>query len=224
MRGLLLKDWYMMMKCCRAYILLFVVYAVAAMFGGGSNIYWVFYVAMFLGMIPMTIYAYDERDDWAVYSLTHPHTRTRIASSKYVLSLCITAVGVALVAAVGAVGIVRTGTFVPETYVFMLALAAAAFTVPSSLTMPFMFALGAERGRIAYIVIVGAAVAVFSTFSLTHGMTAEYAAPVGGDTAQALPFNSSVGFGVSGVILAVAAALFVLSWLLSVALYNRRNL
>lgn len=216
MRGLLLKDLYLARKNCWYLLLIAAVYAAAALLGGGINYFWTTYVGMFLGMIPMTLYAIDERDGWTTFCLTQPHTRARVASSKYVLCLLIAASGVTFVTVVEAVSAARAGTFSPATYAFALALAAAVFTVPTALTLPFMYLFGAERGRLAYIIVIGVSVAVVSGSIISGG--AEEIAP--GNAAAA---EGAVPVAVSASIFAVTVVIFALSWLASVAVYKRRE-
>ena len=63
MKGLLLKDFYMAAKYCRACLL--------------------------CGMIPVNLLAYDERSRWLEYSGTLPYTKAQIVSGKYLVGIIV---------------------------------------------------------------------------------------------------------------------------------------
>ena len=63
MKGLILKDIYMMMKYCRAYLLIIIVFT-AVSFVDNGNLFLVFYPTILCGMIPVNLLSYDERSRW----------------------------------------------------------------------------------------------------------------------------------------------------------------
>ena len=81
MKGLLLKDLYMMRKYCRSYLLIAVVF-IALSFASNQNLFFVFYPCLLCGMIPVNLLGYDERSRWLQYSGTMPYTRAQIVSCK----------------------------------------------------------------------------------------------------------------------------------------------
>lgn len=72
MKGLLLKDWYMIQKYCRSYILITAV-IIGISLANGENLFFTFYPCMLCGMIPVTLLGYDERSGWMQYSGTMPY-------------------------------------------------------------------------------------------------------------------------------------------------------
>ena len=98
----------------------------------------------------------------------------------------------------------NASAFAAGDYFSMMAYIVAVSLASPAVLLPFVFRFGAEKGRIAYYVVIGVACAV-STFVAGRGSLAIA--------------------GVSGAILvAAAAALYAVSWLLSIAAYNRREL
>ena len=224
MKGLLLKDFYVMRKTHKYLLIIIMIYAFAALLGGGANIFWTFYVGMFAGMIPMTLYSFEERDGWGVYALTLPNTRARIAVEKYVLLVCITAAMTVLVGLVEAVRAVRTGDFSPESFVLILVLAVSSLTLPSIITLPFMYWLGAERGRIAYCAVIVLMVCVFNGAFLSWGGDGEEKTAIFSPGVSMLFDADGVKLELSMAILAVLAVLFLISLGVSVLIYKRREL
>ena len=54
MKGLLLKDWYMMKKYCRPYLVLAVVFIAVSLFSD-YNMVFVFYPCLLCGIIPVSL-------------------------------------------------------------------------------------------------------------------------------------------------------------------------
>ena len=88
MKGLLLKDWYMIQKYCRSYILITAVF-IGLSLANGENLFFTFYPCMLCGMIPVTLLGYDERSGWMQYSGTMPYAKEQIVSEKYLIGILV---------------------------------------------------------------------------------------------------------------------------------------
>ena len=88
MKGLLLKDWYMIQKYCRSYILITAVF-IGISLANGENLFFTFYPCMLCGMIPVTLLGYDERSGWMQYSGTMPYAKEQIVSEKYLIGILV---------------------------------------------------------------------------------------------------------------------------------------
>ena len=208
MRGLILKDLYMSAKYFRNYLLILIVFA-GVSFVQENNLYFVFYPFLICGMIPVNLLAYDERSHWDIYCGTLPVTRDTVVSAKYLIGLGVQGV-VFLVTAVGqAVRISMQGSFDWQSFLVLMSLMAIVSLFSSSVTLPFMFKLGVEKGRMAYYVMIGLV--------------------CGGAAAAGFAFNEQLQATISfGAVLALgvllAAAVYALSWYLSILFYRKREL
>lgn len=101
MKGLLLKDWYMMKKYCMAYLLITVVFLAVSCVS--DNIFFTFYPCLLCGMIPINLLSYDERSGWIQYSGALPYTKKQIVSSKYLVGLFSTLAVMAITVVVQAI-------------------------------------------------------------------------------------------------------------------------
>lgn len=205
MKGLLLKDWYMITRYCRFLYLIDLAFIVGALFLPGYAIF-LAYPALFAAVVPMTLYSYDEREKWHVYSGALPVSRAQLVSAKYIVGLLSEAAVLLLTVLIR----VAARPFLPggaQDELLPILMAAPLSLVTPALTLPLMFRLGAEKGRIAYIlVIAGVCAAAVSLLnrdvaSLTQSVTLSPA-----------------------VLCAAALALYAVSWLLSVAMYRKREL
>lgn len=205
MKGLLLKDLYSIWKYCWSYFAMILVFAVVTVFGDKNPIF-VYYPCMFIGMLPMNLQSFDEKEKWHIYADTMPCTRAQVVSGKYIVGLITAAVGLAAAAVSQALHMRLAGSFSAEEYVrTLLGVASCSLAFPS-LILPFVFKLGPEKGRILYMAIVGAGIAVF--FSLS-----------GIFITPNLPDSHFAALAAAAVLV-----LYGLSWLLSIRFYQKREL
>ena len=154
MKGLLLKDWYMVKTYCRTYLLIAVAF-IALSFLSDNNMFFVFYPCLLCGMIPVNLLAYDERSRWTQYSGTLPYTKTQIVSGKYLIGLF---AQLAILIATGVGQVVKmsvAGDFVFGDFAVLMLLLLIVSTLSSSICLPFVFKLGVEKGRTAYYIMIG---------------------------------------------------------------------
>lgn len=206
MKGLLLKDWYVMQKTCRAYLLLAVVFLAVSAFGDG-NVFMIFYPTLLVGMIPVTLLSYDERSKWQITCATLPCTRAQFVSAKYLIGLLAQLATLALTALAQAVRLHMSGAFHWSSWAALLAVLLSLSLVTAAITPPFMFRFGVEKGRILYCVTIGLMCGGSTVVGLSGAL-------------DAAPFTVTALVG----MVAAAAAVYALSWRLSIALYQKREL
>lgn len=205
MKGLLLKDFYMMRKYCRSFLLVCAVF-LAASFFNGDNTFFLLYISVFTSMLPVTLLSYDERFKWDQYADTFPVSRAQTVTEKYLIALICGGTGAVLcslaVAAVSAKTGITAAEFISEVSIFWtISLSAPA------LLLPVIYKFGVERGRIVYYIVIGAGCALSTILSNS----------INSDTGLVLR-------GSSLIIVLAAIVLFVFSWRLSVRIYSKRQL
>ena len=214
MRGLLLKDFYVTWRVYKFLLLIPIMYSVLTRFGV-QNTGMVAYIGLFVSMVPMSIYALEERDKWSAYVLSLPYKRTAVVSSKYVFTLILSALFTVLIAAVSAVMYVLGGDVDVKFLIMSMSLVASSSLLPMALSMPFMCAFGAEKGRIAWVVVT-VFVSVSVMASLPWGIIFVE------DGIEHVVDLSSPVFACA--IFAAGLAIFALSWIISVIVYNKKAL
>lgn len=207
MKGLLLKDWYMIKKHCRLYLLLAVVFLVISWFDNAS-LFYVIYPCLTCGMITVSLMGFDERSGWVRYSGALPYTKAQLVSAKFIVGLLATAAAAAAEGAVQFAKMKVEGTLNMGT---LLAFVLAIFVISNAsgfLCMPFIFRYGAEKGRIVYL-------AVFAL--LAAGSAAVSGIVEAGAALHINPkvFMACLCFG--------GFAACAVSWALSVAFYKKRE-
>ena len=209
MKGLLLKDWYIMKRHCWPYLLVVAVFMTVSMYTDG-NMLFVFYPCIFCGLIPLNLLAYDERSRWVQYSGTLPYTRTQIVCGKYLIGLFIQGALLLLTGTVQAVRMSALGVFAPGEFIVLMLLMLIISTLASSIYLPLVFKLGVEKGRIAHIAVVGLFVSAGSVNAMRLRIEQI--------TAQIQPELPLVLVAVVGI------GIHLLSWYLSVVFYKKREL
>ena len=208
MKGLLLKDLYMTMKYCRSYLLIAVVFT-AVSFVGNDNLFFIFYPCPFCGMIPVTLLGYDERSHWQQYSDTLPYTKGQIVSCKYVIGLMAQIVMLIVLGIAQAVRTSVNGTFELENYIVLMLMILVISLITSSVSLPAIFKLGVEKGRIAYYVMVGVLCAGGAVASSVFG--------------EDLQVKFQLG-SIIPILCLVGIVIYALSWFMSIAFYKKREL
>ena len=208
MKGLLLKDWYMMKKYCRAYLLIAVVFIAVSLFSN-DNMFFVFYPCLLCGMIPVKLLGYDERSRWMQYSGTLPYTKTQIVSGKYLIGLLsqitiLVATGVAQAAKMLIAHNFELGDFA----VLMLLMLIVS-TLTSSICLPFVFKLGVEKGRTAYYVMIG----------FVCGASVLASSILRGQLVSEIQPNL-----ILALVAVAGIGIYILSWYLSIVFFKKREI
>ena len=208
MKGLLLKDWYMVKKYCRAYLLIAIVF-IAISFFSNDNMFFVFYPCLLCGMIPVNLLAYDERSHWMQYSGTLPYTKTQIVSGKYLIGLLAQLAVLAATGIAHGVKMYAAGNFVLGDFAVLMLLMLIVSTLSSSICLPFVFKLGVEKGRTAYYVMVGfvCGASVLASSILRGQLMGEIQPDL-----------------ILGLLAIVGISVYILSWYLSVMFFKKREI
>lgn len=214
MKGLLLKDLYMSEKYCGAFLLIIVIFFGMSLMSG-SSFFLLAYPCILVGLIPASLVSYDEREKWDVYSGTLPCSRPQFVSCKYLIGLLGELPVICITTLLYALGLFRMGDFDLYAVFGMATMFLLLGLIGPATTLPFMFRFGAEKGRIAYfavIILLCGGSAAFGSIQVSGG---ENALETGAFMPQA---------GVSLLLAALAILIYVVSWKLSIAFYEKKEL
>ena len=208
MKGLLLKDWYMMKIYCKSYYFITGVFVALSLVSNG-NMFFVFYPCLLCGMIPVNLLGYDERSRWMQYSGTMPYTKAQIVSVKYLIGLLAQLTILLVMGVAQAVKMMIAGNFILGEFAVLMLLMLIVSTLTSSIPLPFIFRLGVEKGRTAYYVMVGF---VCGASVLASGL-------FGGQLGIEMKPNL-----VLAILAVVGIGIYIFSWYLSVVFYKKREI
>ena len=208
MKGLLLKDLYMTRKYFRNYLFILILF-LGLSFSSNENLFTVFYPGLLATMIPVNLLAYDERSHWDIYCATLPVSRDMVVSAKYLMELMLLGSVYLLTIAVQIIRMAVNQEFQWQSFLVLASLLWIVYLFAGSITLPFMFKLGVEKGRTAYYVMIGIICGGAAISGLAFG--------------EGLQANISFGAGlILGCV--IAAVIFALSWYLSIIFYRKREL
>ena len=202
MKGLLIKDFYTLLRQMKLYLIFIAILSVLPnMSVSGLAI-------AYASMLPITALAYDERSKWDSLAATMPYSSAEMVVSKYILGYFgfIASCLLTLLIEYGT-GLIKHTPFSIEQGLTIL-LVGCVGLVLIAMDLPFMFWLGVEKGRAVYFILI--ALTVF--IGMMSGTQAEKVASASIDVAA--PFLVAV---ILGSILLNAISIWI-----STALYRRR--
>lgn len=208
MKGLLLKDLYMIKQYCKSYILIAAIF-IAVSLAGNNNMFFVFYPVILCGIIPVNLLGYDERSRFIQYSGTLPYTAAQIVSAKYLIGLF---TQLAMLIVTGTVTMIKmdmADSIRINDFIILMLMMLIVSTVTSSFTLPFIFRLGVEKGRIAYYFMI----CIIFAASFAAGKI------LGEDLHAEIEINT-----IMTILCIIGAGIYILSWYLSIVLYKKREL
>lgn len=210
MKGLLLKDFYMAMKYCRAYVVIAVVFSLLSIWGNTSFL--LAYPVLLASVIPVNLISYDEKSRWSRYCGVFPYSRQQLVSVKYLMALIFLAFAIVLVLIGQIARMLLNNTFDVNVVLSLVALLPAMGILAPSLMLPAIFKFGAEKGRVVfYVIICGfcAAVGVLGAI---------------GEEADLANLMISMQSWLIPVITSVSVVLLAASWLLSIKVYRKKEI
>ena len=155
MKGLLYKDWAMLRKLGRMYLLIILIFSAVPQFTRAG------FAMAYVAILPYSIIAYDEQSKWSRLAIMMPYTDTQLVLSKYVFSW----LALLLVMVISAISrtaeyFVKGQTVLVNEYQEVIIFTAAS-SLFSAIVLPLVFRFGVERGRLMFIpVIIGGVIAV----------------------------------------------------------------
>ena len=201
MGGLLLKDLYQIIRYCKVFLLIAVLFTALAV-TNRENIFFVLFLGIIGGMLPMNLLAYDENDKWDIYANTLPYSRAQMVSVKYLIGLILSA-SLIIFASIFMWAMTDIRGIIFDVMLLLLTLN----LLVTALVLLLTFKFGVANGRILYYVLLGVGCAVsVAVNKITQSMYIAF----------------SVDLSLVNIVIAVIA-FYILSWLLSVRFYNKRQ-
>ena len=196
MKGLLLKDAYQTWCYIRWIILVSIAMMLVGVFcmKEGSN-FFMQYSGIMLGMLPMTLLAYDQNSRFSAYCAALPVTKEQIVGGKYLIGLCGMALAELLSMAALAAAQLLWGTVTVQLTVATL--------------LPLTYRFGYEKAKYVYYLCIGMLGGLMGITVSSGGILLN----------SILPAQGSLLVLVA--VLAAVLALYAASWRLSVAWYGK---
>ena len=211
MKGLLLKDWYIAARTFRLQLAVIGIMLVLSAANVTSGVAFIFYPVLFAGLLPVNILSIEEKSGWQRMADTLPLPRRTIVSEKYIASLLLTGATVLLMGVLWSIRLLMHGggdwyglaRVLVQTFCYGMAIPTVA--------LPPKFRFGVEKGRVVMMAVLVMAILVIVWLSMRASAISQ------NDLAGAM------GWHLPPIVIG-SAVLLAASWLLSVKLYETREL
>lgn len=146
MTGLIRKDFLVMRKALKSYLLLVGFYIFLAYLDLFDYSFIITFVQVVLAVLPITAFAYDEQAKWDRYAMALPLGRRWVVRARYLFVLVLALLTMALgLAGTGLLYLVRQADPL-EMFITLMVSSAIGLIIPAIL-LPLSYKLGAERAR-----------------------------------------------------------------------------
>lgn len=201
MKGLLLKDYYLIKSVLYIILVVFTVVGIGMSFLTST---WVLIViaTVLLGMISVTTINMDRNSGWKKVSIVLPVSKTAILDCKYILYLLLSGVGLLLGVILSVVASIFKGQLDYQTMLLFVGISVAMALFSGSMTIPFTFLFSEEKSTLGLIIAYPVSAAVFVGAAL-------------------LIDNKLIA---CGLVTVVGILLYIVSWLFARKLIVKRDI
>ncbi len=210
MKGLLYKDFYCLKQNMKYIFAILLLYGFIFIPQGNSSILGA--VVIIFPMLVITTLSYDHAGKWDRFALTMPVTRKMLVRSKYILFLIMLLFGMLIGAVFSAAGLLFRQDFdIMEIMVEIMAVAVAALWF-GIILLPLIYKFGVERARLFLLLLFAL---------LGGGMMAFVSIAKNAPLPSFTPQQSAL---IIGIFLAASIAAYAVSYLVSVKIYQKKEL
>lgn len=148
MKGLLLKDFYTLIKQMKLFLAFIVIFSVLPGYNMAA------FAIMYASFLPITALAYDERSKWDTLAAMMPYTPRQMVMSKYLLGYITTGAAAVLAFVVQTfVAVIKKEPLSAEGWLSLVMVLCLAI-IMQAVVMPIMFKVGVEKGRMVFFAVV----------------------------------------------------------------------
>ncbi|MDE6729965.1 MAG: ABC-2 transporter permease [Oscillospiraceae bacterium] len=212
MKGLLLKDFYMIMKYCRIYLIVVSILWIFTPFA--EEAIFILYPCLLTAMIPISLQIYDEKERWSCYSCTLPYSSKQIVSEKYLLNLFTILLNLAIILLGQLIRMLCVSGFNLEELLVLLLSGLLISVIPTMFALPLIFKLGAEKAQLASMILAITLGSAFAGITIAED-------GIGTETAILEVLQNpavSMAIALAGIVI-----LYGISWQISMRIYARKE-
>lgn len=204
MKGLFLKDFYVAKKNLRTFLVMILAFSLGSLAARDSGNFFLCYGLVLMPGITMSLISYDERYHWDVYTGAMPLSREQMVTEKYLLHLVMVLVWLPVLLLLQ--HFQQVPAFGGSPLTLLVAGLNLGLLLPGIL-LPIIFALGTEKGRAGYYVVLFGGMILATVSEELTSLTGYVPEAVSGSLLALLP-----------------VAVYVLSWRIAIRLYEKRSL
>lgn len=207
MKALLLKEFLLLRMYKVWFIMLIAVFGLFGIFVPYASLF----IPLFLSTAMCGNTNNDEKSKWTVYSQSLPFERKEYVYAKYISAFIMALAGVVIIVVTALISsLFRNQLFDIELLFFLCAVSVGISLVPLSIYLPFSYRFNSQVGGIVLVIVYFGAMMFLPVVFLTCIMS------------ELLGVVHSIS--TSLIAMAVIIAVFLLSWFISVKIYEKRDL
>ena len=210
MKGLIIKELITMFKNNKLSFILIPVFALFGVFNN-QNMFLMIVPAL-LAMIPLGQMTHDELCHWDRYVQCLPVDKNKIVSSKYAMVIVLSLIATVIIGAVMGIINYRNNGSINEVIFMMICSMMIGLSVPC-ISIPINLKYGTAKGRIIYLIIVGIICGTMPALLLSDS---------GKLSAIMVKLFSNTAV-LTVVSFAVFVAMILISWLISIKIYEAKE-
>ena len=210
MKGLIIKELITMFKNNKLSFILIPVFALFGVFNN-QNMFLMIVPAL-LAMIPLGQMTHDELCHWDRYVQCLPVDKNKIVSSKYAMVIVLSLIATVIIGAVMGIINYRNNGSINEVIFMMICSMMIGLSVPC-ISIPINLKFGTAKGRIIYLIIVGIICGTMPALLLSDS---------GKLSAIMVKLFSNTAV-LTAVSFAVLVAMILISWLISIKIYEAKE-
>ena len=217
MKGLLKKDLAILFCNKAMLIAALVVFMGVAFMGSGGGQFIMSYMAVFVPMVINSTISYDDMDNGMEYLMTLPVTRRQYVYSKYVFSAGAGFLCWIFSCVMGTLSNLMHGSKEePGEWLFLCLMSLGILLFTSSLIIPVQLKFGAEKAKIAMLLIMVGVTAV--TWLCINIKKAVFP-----DGMKLISFLNDYPFAYVGIVLLFVLAAFFISLFVSIRIFEKKE-
>ncbi len=166
MTGLMIKDFLVLRKALKSYLLIIGFYAALAALGMFNISFVSAFISVMVMILPISAFAYDEQAGWDRCAMSLPLGRRKVVTARYLFILVTALISCAGGAAVSVLLSIAKAEDVTEMLATILTTVGLGLVV-SAILLPLCYKLGAERARpYLYLVVFLPLAAIFLAYRM----------------------------------------------------------
>jgi len=163
MKGLMIKDFYQLKSYLRVFLVM-ILFCVLIGFSDQDAVFMTYYPPILMGMMPITMFAYDEKDKFLTLLSALPIKKRTYVTEKYLFGFLLVFLACIATGTVQGIKMMMDGNFVLADFALVMTVPLAIGMVAPSVVLPLIFLLGTEKGRFVNIIVVVIAISFINLF------------------------------------------------------------
>jgi len=208
MKGLLLNDWFIIWKQCWMQILCIIIFGLLSILGDNQN--FLLFVVLYSALLPQTVMAYNEKNKWDKMALTMPVSRDQVVGERYLMSFLLVTAAFIICIVFSFIKTLIVGGNINVVLQFVLLMGGMTLII-NSIYLPVIFRFGMERARLCVIIIAGVIGGLVYMIS-------------SGEASGLINIAESIMNANIILYLAICLLIYILSMLVSMGIYSKKQL